>query len=106
MKVIIEKDNKMLLEEWNSNTKPIMKCGHTANATTTIDNETIHCCVICAGMTKENIILQDKQPDLKNRKAKCDYCKKTAKSNANLPFFEHKPEQKYDSYYCGCFGWD
>ena len=29
-----------------------------------------------------------------------------AKSSVALPFFEHKPNEKNDKFFCGCFGWD
>jgi hypothetical protein len=27
-------------------------------------------------------------------------------SSKELAFFESKPDQEYDTYYCGCLGWD
>ena len=78
--------------------KPLMKCGHTANAETSDGKP---CCVICACFE-----LAEKQPSLQGRKAKCSYCGKIVDSNYNLPFFEYKQEQEYDSYYCGCRGWE
>lgn len=29
-----------------------------------------------------------------------------APSSIELPFFQHKPDESVDSYYCGCMGWD
>lgn len=40
------------------------------------------------------------------RVAKCTYCGKKVVSKDNLPFFEARPNMDYDTYYCGCFGWD
>lgn len=42
------------------------------------------------------------------RMARCIYCGKECKSaeNARLAFFREQPEMDYDSYYCGCYGWD
>lgn len=77
--------------------KPLMKCGHTANAETFSGQP---CCVIC-GCTE---IVE--RPSLKGRKAKCAYCGKIKDSDYNLPFFEYRPDREYDSYYCGCGGWD
>lgn len=78
--------------------KTLMKCGHVANGKT-FDGKPI--CVICncveAAETKPN-------PD--GRKAKCYWCGKEVESSFNLPFFKFRPEQEYDSYYCGCGGWD
>jgi len=28
-----------------------------------------------------------------------------APSSTELPFFQHKPDESVDSYYCGCMGW-
>lgn len=40
------------------------------------------------------------------KSAQCLYCSKTTESHPSLPFWEHKPNDEYDKYYCGCFGWD
>jgi hypothetical protein len=80
-----------------------MKCGHAANATDENGNPV---CGICISFTKDARQIESKLPDLKGRKAKCDYCKRIKESSFDLPFFEHKPNDKYDSYYCGCRGWD
>ena len=77
--------------------KPIMACGHAANAVTD-DGKPI--CVIC--MCKE----VRKTPSLAGRFAKCSDCGHKEPSDMNLPFFEYKPDEEYDSYYCGCYGWD
>lgn len=76
--------------------KPMMKCGHTANAVS--GGKPI--CVIC-GCTEIA-----EQPNLKGRKARCSYCDRECDSSTALPFFEHKPESEFDEYYCGCWGWD
>jgi hypothetical protein len=95
----------------------MMKCGHAANALQ--GGKPV--CVICAGINEGcNVIVEP--PDLTGRMACCAYrspgkygCNKgEAKdgkhgiipSSPNLAFFEHKPAEKYDEYYCGCFGWD
>lgn len=83
-----------------------MKCGHTANART---SEGDPCCVICAGLKPEALIIDHEvhgTEGLEGRKARCPYCKKTTDSRWELAFFEHKPESEYDEYYDGCFGWD
>lgn len=79
----------------------ILKCGHIPNSVTYIDGEEKECCAICGCYEFSDI-----EVDLTNRKAKCRYCDNETKSNFNLPFFEYKPNQEYDNYYCGCFGWD
>ena len=49
---------------------------------------------------------------LKGRKAKCAYCGSICDSlhcpgySGFPPFFEHRPEEEFDRYYCGCRGWD
>jgi len=70
-------------------------------------------------------------PDLKNRTAQCAYSGVTKSrrryandecnygcqgkdtcecgdepSKVSLAFFEHKPDQAQDTFYCGCLGWD
>lgn len=80
-----------------------MKCGHTANAVDQFGNPV---CVICHGITREALEVADELPNLEGRTAKCDYCNNTSPSNFDLPFFEYRPNDKYDHYYCGCFGWD
>ena len=81
----------------------LMKCGHTANAT---DSDGKPVCAICAGLTPNAKIVDNKKPDLKGRIAKCNSCSRTTSSSYNLAFFEYKPDKEQDSYYCGCYGWD
>ena len=50
----------------------LMKCGHTANAEY---EDGKPCCLICAPKIEAFEIAEEK-PDLKRRKAKCDYCGK------------------------------
>jgi hypothetical protein len=80
-----------------------MKCGHTSQGH---DRDGNPVCIICVGIKAEAQIIEDKLPDLTNRKAKCNYCSNTKDSNFNLAFFEYKPKSTTDVYYCGCFGWD
>ncbi|HSW91511.1 MAG TPA: hypothetical protein VLG09_02605 [Candidatus Saccharimonadales bacterium] len=79
----------------------LMGCGHVANAT----KEGDPVCVICYGIIPgaDNVV---DMPDFNYRIAKCTYCRKEATSNSKLPFFGYDPEKVYDSYYCGCKGWD
>ena len=84
------------------NKQVMMECGHASNA---IDDKGDPCCAICAGIgAGYNVVA--KTPDLKGRLARCSYCRKTAPSNIDLPFFTHIPDKDYDDYYCGCRGWD
>lgn len=76
----------------------MMKCGHASNAVTADGKP---CCVICSCYE-----IAKSLPNLIGRKAKCGYCGKLTDSKTSLPFFEYRPEQEYDSFYCGCGGWE
>lgn len=103
---------------------PLMKCGHTANG---IDKDGKPVCVICFGIRPGAIEIDETPPDLTNRRARCTYygsvpsgrnhesnygCKRgecclcERPSIEKLPFFEHCPDQEFDRFYCGCWGWD
>ena len=79
-------------------TKPLMKCGHIANAK---DGNGNYGCAICGCHE-----IADLTPSLAGRKAKCTDCGRIVKSNENLPFFKYQPDEEFDTYYCGCWGWD
>ncbi len=84
----------------------LMGCGHVANGK---DANGKPICVICAGIHSGADIIVKKcegSDGLEGRTAKCGYCKNTTNSNWELPFFEYCPNEKYDEYYCGCYGWD
>jgi hypothetical protein len=54
--------------------------------------------------TRQNQWIQgDIIPD---RVAKCSFCSQMFLSETTLPFFEHNPENPYDTFYCGCRGWN
>lgn len=107
--------------------KPMMKCGHSANAIHGKENEP--CCAICAPQESAFIVVDT--PDLTGRTAKCAYFGKTkprrryandecnygccgkdvcecgnVPSSTGLAFFERKPDLPQDEFYCGCHGWD
>lgn len=88
--------------------RPMMMCGHVAQGINSETNEPV--CVICVGITPNATIVETNLPDLTNRKARCVYygrkCKSEVDSRFNLAFFEHKPNDTYDEYCCGCYGWD
>lgn len=64
------------------------------------------------------------KPSLDNRLARCTYygteissrrnecnqcrsiCTHTEQSNVNLAFFQFKPTEEFDEFYCGCHSWD
>lgn len=85
----------------------LMKCGHVGNAR---DEHGSVCCAICAGIKPEAFQI-DKHcsgnDGLEGRTATCLYnCGSKTQSKWELPFFKYQPDKEYDSYYCGCFGWD
>lgn len=84
-------------------TKPMMKCGHAANAEKALSEEP--CCAICLGIHPGAGEVDENPGSLEDRKAKCMYCKKEADSKPELPFFGHTPTRDQDEYYCGCRGW-
>ena len=104
------------------NTKPMMKCGHSANAMTNRGGKDIPCCVICAGVVDGAYEIDEAFKVQEGRKARCAYASPgrygaqggsfekgfhgVKPSDQNLAFFESKPNEAYDIYYCGCFGWD
>lgn len=99
-------------------TTPMMECGHAANAT----HNGAPACVICAGISGgANLRVATVAPDLTGRRARCGYRVqgKSLKpepagahdpdgvpSSADLWFFEYRPNEPFDSFYCGCHGTD
>ena len=96
----------------------LMKCGHVANAEIQLeDGSTVSCCAICYGL-KDGADQVEREccgtDGLNGRKARCVYstprpgnkCRGEVDSNWDLPFFQYQPDQAYDAYYCGCWGWD
>lgn len=83
--------------------KPIMMCGHAANAK---DERGKYCCAICFPSPNSMIIDRNKL-DLTGRFAHCAYGKHSrVPSSVDLAFFEYRPDEPEDIYYCGCYGWD
>ena len=77
----------------------IMECGHIENAKT-LDNKPF--CAICSC----DVVAKEINDTNKTQKfAKC-HCGKIKESSPYLPFFKEQPNSKYDSFYCGCDGWD
>ena len=83
----------------------LMTCGHVANCKQVLSDGTrIPACTICGCST-----IAEEKPSLDGRKARCFYCsckKEPVDSNYRLAFFEYKPSEEYDKYYCGCYGWN
>ena len=82
--------------------KPMMKCGHAANAT--MNGKPV--CAICAGINPLATVVDEAPPSLEGRTAACSYCRKEVPSSTNLPFFSYHPARQHDDYYCGCRGWN
>lgn len=82
---------------------PLMKCGHVALAT---DSNNRPVCPICSGTTSKAYEVVEIKPDLTGRSAICGYCKTVVPSKYELPFFGYKEGHPFDTYYCGCRGWD
>lgn len=89
--------------EYKPDRRPMMMCGHRANATNGSDGRP--CCVICAP-SQESMTVDPNEPDLSNRQCICVDCKKVVPSTKAIAFFEHRPKEKYDTHYDGCYGWD
>lgn len=105
--------------------KPLMKCGHTANAK---DGEGNPVCAICAVLVPGWNEVDENPPSLAGRLARCTYygshnpnhghgpiyggceckgyCHCETASAPELPFFRPEPEADFDRFYCGCKGWD
>jgi hypothetical protein len=98
-------------DESSKGRKPLMLCGHAANATQKLlfpDAEgrtETPVCAICVGLKEGATQVAEKALDLSNRLARCS-CGRTRPSSLGLAFFEYKPELSNDVYYCGCRGWD
>ena len=98
---------------------PLMKCGCVAQA---IWKDKPVCAIHFGIGDNAGAEPADVQPNLEGRKAKCCYSHSspsnpfkensfdrlvdTVPSSLKLPFFEYKPDQEYDKFYCGCWGWD
>lgn len=86
----------------NMNLKPMMKCGHRADITDPIAGGPL--CSLCDGTKLDSRVLDD-PIDLSKRRSRCvhyEECKHEAPSNQNLPYFEVRLMEDYDSYYCLC----
>ncbi len=69
--------------------RPMMACGHRANATRTWpDGRETDACVICAGDPRADQIVEG--PDLTNREAECAHCRKRVPSTQAVAFFEYR----------------
>lgn len=78
-----------------------MKCGCTNNA---VNGEGKPSCAI-HGCSVIEFKCEGKK-GLEGRKAKCSYGDTIVDSSWGLAFFQHKPKEEFDEFYCGCCGWD
>jgi len=99
----------------------LLACGHVAES---IARDGQPACPICFGIDPgaDTVV---PTPDLGDRKARCGYygcpvpgknecdvckrgspCQCERPSSLDLAFFEHKPNDSYDEFYCGCHSWD
>lgn len=79
-----------------------MQCGHAANAVT---DDWKPLCAICAGVDPRSERIAE-EPDLAGRMARCSVCKRELRSAEAFlwyTFFEHRPDEDFDSFYCGCY---
>lgn len=78
---------------------PMMKCGCAAQA---VDQHKNPVCIVhdCKEIASDL--------NLAGRIARCAYCGETRSSPDRecLAFFRHRPDRKFDEFYCGCRGWD
>lgn len=101
--------------------RPMMMCGHTANATTAGEP----CCAVCLGPASRTINPNYKPP-AEGRMMRCSYASRpehaerhpgggsergrtfesVRPSNPQAAFFEARPDEAEDRFYCGCWGWD
>jgi len=80
-----------------------MECGHIANGVT--PNGT-RVCVSCYGATPKATRVAMVVPSIAGRIARCTYCKRETPSKYTLAFFTPRPTEEFDTYYCGCRGWN
>jgi hypothetical protein len=83
----------------------MMKCGHAANAT--MDGGRPVCAICFMATLDDAATIVAETPDLADRRAICSYNHSgSVPSSTDLAFFEHRPNESTDKYYCGCWGWD
>jgi len=83
-----------------------MKCGHVADAHDPYGNPV---CASCLGINDGADEIEKEcfgNIGLEGRFARCEYGDNTAESKWELAGFKYCPYQKYDEYYCGCYGWN
>jgi len=76
----------------------LLTCGHTSNS---VDFLGQPACALC-GHSKPAA----EPPSLVGRIARCHYGDKNCQSDYGLPFFKLELDNDFDSFYCGCKGWN
>lgn len=96
----------------------LMKCGHSSNGVRASDKAPV--CVICirdGGPDDPATQVETNPPDLSGRLMHCSYMRgrngkpcaareNPIPSDPKAAFFAHKPDEEFDQFYCGCWGWD
>lgn len=93
---------------------PLMECGHSAQG---VDDNGNPVCVVCVGIDPGARMVHTDPPDLSSRLMRCSYLRgqngqpcdartNPRPSDTRAAFFAHKPDQEFDEFYCGCWGWD
>ena len=80
----------------------MMKCGCAAQGhRINKDGSKTECCLV------HECYEPVPAPDLTGRIASCSYGRHAdIPSRMDLAFFQYRPGEATDEYYCGCFGWD
>lgn len=101
----------------------MMACGHAANGT--MNGKPVCAICIIVGDETDLACMVVETPSFEGRMARCSYAMpgeerhsptagpyagrsyaSLTPSGPGLAFFEHRPEQAEDRFYCGCWGWD
>jgi hypothetical protein len=83
-----------------------MKCGHIADSHDPYGNP------VCSSCTEFNNKADEIEKEcvgnvgLEGRLAKCVYGDNKTVSRWELSGFNYFPENEFDEYYCGCYGWN
>jgi len=83
----------------------LLECGCTPNSY--LSGKPV-CAIHLQLTTGATKLVEEIPTELLTRMARCGYCGSEAASKdyKNLAFFQYKPNQKTDNYYCGCRGFD
>lgn len=105
----------------------VMECGHTTTGVQNLpDGSKRPACVICVRSGKDGdpaVTMREVMPDLEGRRMRCSYgmrhngvCQPNRHmavarqserdSDLRASFFEYRPDDEFDRYYCGCWGYD